>query len=98
MAARLSLPMVADALTKSLPSPAQIKHREIMLGYAPFFFAARSFLSVPVSSLFFPVVTGGVYCSADRSPSGRSSQMVEGTTDSVCRRAYPFRLYHSTEI
>ncbi len=28
--------MVADALTKSLPSPAHIKHREIMLGHVPF--------------------------------------------------------------
>jgi hypothetical protein len=27
--------MVADALTKSLPSPAHIKHREIMLGHVP---------------------------------------------------------------
>ena len=32
--------MVADALTKSLPSPAHIKHREIMLGHVPF--AART--------------------------------------------------------
>jgi hypothetical protein len=34
--------MVADALTKNLPSPAHIKHREIMLGHVPFSFAARS--------------------------------------------------------
>jgi hypothetical protein len=34
--------MVADALTKSLPSPAHIKHRGIMLGHVPFSFAARS--------------------------------------------------------
>jgi hypothetical protein len=34
--------MVADALTKSLSSPAHIKHREIMLGHVPFSFAARS--------------------------------------------------------
>jgi hypothetical protein len=34
--------MVADALTKSLPSPAHIKHREIMLGHVPFSFAART--------------------------------------------------------
>jgi hypothetical protein len=32
--------MVADALTKSLPSPAHIKHRDIMLGHVPF--AART--------------------------------------------------------
>jgi len=35
--------MVADALTKSLPSPAHIKHREIMLGHVPF--AARTLRS-----------------------------------------------------
>jgi hypothetical protein len=34
--------MVAGALTKSLPSPAHIKHREIMLGHVPFSFAART--------------------------------------------------------
>ena len=34
--------MVSDALTKSLHSPAHIKHREIMLGHVPFSFAARS--------------------------------------------------------
>jgi hypothetical protein len=34
--------MVADALTKSLPPPAHIKHREIMLGHVPFSFADRS--------------------------------------------------------
>jgi hypothetical protein len=34
--------MVADALTKSLPSPAHIKHRDIMLGHVPFSFAART--------------------------------------------------------
>ena len=34
--------MVAHALTKSLPSPAHIKHRKIMLGHVPFSFAARS--------------------------------------------------------
>ena len=34
--------MVADALTKSLPAPAHIKHREIMLGHDPFSFAART--------------------------------------------------------
>ena len=34
--------MVADALTKSLPSPAHIKHREIMLGHVPFSFADRT--------------------------------------------------------
>jgi hypothetical protein len=33
--------MVADALTKSLPSPAHIKQRDIMLGHFPFSFAAR---------------------------------------------------------
>ena len=32
--------MVADALTKSLSSPAHIKHREIMLGHVPFSIAA----------------------------------------------------------
>ncbi len=34
--------MVLDALTKSLPSPAHIKHRDIMLGHVPFSFAART--------------------------------------------------------
>ncbi len=34
--------MVADALTKSFPSPAHIKHREIMLGHVPFSFATRT--------------------------------------------------------
>jgi hypothetical protein len=34
--------MVADALTKSLSSPAHIKHRDIMLGHVPFSFAART--------------------------------------------------------
>ena len=34
--------MVADALTKSLPSQVHIKHRELMLGHVPFSFAARS--------------------------------------------------------
>jgi hypothetical protein len=34
--------MVADALTKSLPSPAHIKHREIMIDHVPFSFAART--------------------------------------------------------
>ena len=34
--------MVADALTKSLPSPAHIKHRDIMLGHVPFSFGART--------------------------------------------------------
>ena len=34
--------MVVDALTKSLPSPAHIKHREIMLGHVPFSFAAHT--------------------------------------------------------
>jgi hypothetical protein len=34
--------MVADALTESLPSPANIKHRDIMLGHVPFSFAART--------------------------------------------------------
>ena len=33
---------VADALTKSLPAPAHIKHREIMLGHVPFSFSART--------------------------------------------------------
>jgi len=28
--------MVADALTKSLPSPAFIAHRKVMLGHVPF--------------------------------------------------------------
>jgi hypothetical protein len=31
--------MIADALTKSLSSPAHIKHCEIMLGHVPFSFA-----------------------------------------------------------
>ena len=35
--------MFADALTKSLPSPAHIKHRDVMLGRVPF--AARSLRS-----------------------------------------------------
>ena len=34
--------MVADALTNRLPSPAHIKHREIMLGHVSFSFAART--------------------------------------------------------
>jgi hypothetical protein len=34
--------MVADALTKSLPSPVHLKHREIMLDHVPFSFAART--------------------------------------------------------
>ena len=39
--------MVADALTKSLPAPAHAKHREVMLGHAPFTsFAARALYSV----------------------------------------------------
>ena len=28
--------MVADALTKSLPSPAFVAHRKVMLGHVPF--------------------------------------------------------------
>ena len=36
--------MVADALTKSLPSPAFIGHRQIMTGHIPF--AARLLRSV----------------------------------------------------
>ena len=35
--------MVADALTKSLPSPSFVKHREVMLGRVPF--AARALRS-----------------------------------------------------
>ena len=39
--------MVADALTKNLPAPAHAKHREVMLGHAPFTsFAARALYSV----------------------------------------------------
>ena len=38
--------MVADALTKSLPSPAHIKHREIMLGYVQFSFLRRVLLAL----------------------------------------------------
>ena len=35
------------ALTKSLPAPAHAKHREVMLGHAPFTsFAARALYSV----------------------------------------------------
>ena len=37
--------MVADALTKGLPSPARIKHRDIMLGNVPFSFVARTLRS-----------------------------------------------------
>ena len=37
--------MAADALTTSLPSPAHIKHRTIMLGHVPFSFAARTLRS-----------------------------------------------------
>jgi len=50
--------MVADALTKSLPS--HIKHRNIMLGHVPFSFAARTlrnFIRVmksPLSLSFLP--------------------------------------------
>ncbi len=29
--------MVADALTKSLPSPVLTQHREVMIGHTPFF-------------------------------------------------------------
>jgi hypothetical protein len=63
--------MVADALTKSLPSPAHIKHREIMLGHVPF--AARTlrrsvggvetFLLSFALSASLTVVTGGVFSS-----------------------------------
>jgi hypothetical protein len=34
--------MVADALTKSKPSPAHIKYRDIMWGHVPFSLAART--------------------------------------------------------
>ncbi len=61
--------MVADALTKSLPSPAHIKHREIMLGHVPF--AARTlrssvgggetFLLSLALSASLTAVTGGVF-------------------------------------
>ena len=62
--------MVADALTKSLPSPAHIKHRDIMLGHVPFSFAARTlrnFIGGGVNDLPLslwlspPAVTGGVF-------------------------------------
>ena len=60
--------MVADALTKSLPSPAHIEHRDIMLGYVPFSFAARTLrssvwgMTLPLAlSASLPVVTGGVF-------------------------------------
>ena len=33
--------MMADALTKSLPTPAHTKHRAVMMGHAPF--SARVF-------------------------------------------------------
>jgi len=55
--------MVADALTKSLPAPAHIKHREIVLGHVPFSFAARTLrrsvggVDDPSLSLSFPAVT-----------------------------------------
>ena len=46
--------MVADALTKSLPSPAHIKHHEIILGHVPFSFAARSLRrAIRFNSFFF---------------------------------------------
>jgi hypothetical protein len=60
--------MVADALTKSLPSPAHIKHREIMLGHVPFSLylsqpvvtvgvsPPREFLKVPPT--YFQIVVG----------------------------------------
>ncbi len=38
--------MVADALTESLPSPAHIKHLDIMLGHVPFSFAARTLRNI----------------------------------------------------
>ena len=34
--------MFADVLTKRLPSPSHIKHREIMLRHVPFSFADRT--------------------------------------------------------
>ena len=58
----LSYLMVADTLTKSLPSPAHIKHRDIMLGHVPFSFAARTLrnfiggggLMIPLSLFLSP--------------------------------------------
>ena len=64
--------MVANALTKRLPSPAHIKYCDIMLGHVPFSFAARTlriFIGGGVNdrslslSRFLPppAVTGGVF-------------------------------------
>jgi len=48
--------MVADALTESLPSPANIKHRDIMLGHVPFSFAARTLRNfIGGGGLMFPL-------------------------------------------
>ena len=38
--------MVADQLTKSLPAPAHVKHRDVMIGRAPF--CARSLRAASV--------------------------------------------------
>jgi hypothetical protein len=54
--------MVVDPLTKSLCSPAQIKHREIMLGPVPFSFACSLFTPCfwrLISFSFFPCCDRG---------------------------------------
>ena len=47
--------MVPDALTKGLPSPARIKHRDIMLGHVPFSFTARTLRSFIGGGLMIPL-------------------------------------------
>jgi hypothetical protein len=52
--------MVAHALTKSLSSPAHIKHREIMLGRVPFSFADPALYAVlPLPALYAVLPEGG---------------------------------------
>ena len=57
--------MVAVALTKSLPSPAHIKDREMMLGHVPSPFAARTGYD-----------RGSLYCSG--APFSISERSVQG--------------------
>ena len=51
--------MVAHALTKSLSSPAHIKHREIMLGRVPFSFADRTLRRTAASRTLRRAAGGG---------------------------------------
>ena len=47
--------MAVDASTKRLPSPAHIKHRDIMLGHVPFSFAARTLCSSVGGGMTLPL-------------------------------------------